>query len=262
MSTNYDNWKRLLRAVRFRELDKQMILLKSTKSPLSSFDLGYNTTSAIIDDNNPQTRSLLAMHNLGGALDHNQWKAMLPTGKDVLVWKSNCSLSFFMDKNGKNCFLFGAYSRPGISPKDGLKFTYDLKSRFGRVAKLKNKWGVDISCSISAQFLSPETTYVVYLVIEYNYKNESRSPQKALSFVGFNESKWEYGYSKERARIVDFGRIKERSDRWDEVEIGRFYVGLEEENSFREERDVLVQLLGSSGYIIEGIEFRPLEEES
>ncbi|KAL7145169.1 hypothetical protein ABFS83_07G062300 [Erythranthe nasuta] len=259
-TTNYENWQRLLRAVRFRELDNQMMCLKSKESPLSSFDLGYNTTSAIIDDNNPQKRSLLAMNFLGLGLDHSQWKSMLPTDKDELVWTSIFSVRFFLDKYGRNCFLFGAYSRPGISPQPGYQFIRYPNSRFPYVVELQNTWGVDISCRIRARLFSPETIYVVYLLIGYSYKDE-RAPQKALSFVGIDEGVWEYGYSKELARIVEFGRSKERPDRWREIEIGKFYTGLEEDRNVGEVSDVLVQLLGSTGYVIEGIEFRPLDED-
>ncbi|KAL7145166.1 hypothetical protein ABFS83_07G062000 [Erythranthe nasuta] len=229
--------------------------LSSTSS--SSFDLSFGSTNSQFDRDQLSSlqRCRLIMNYTDLTLDHSKWKTMLPPDKDELIWSSAYSLRFFPDKRtGKNCFLLGA-SRPRMRSGRGFEFMPSyFKSRFPEVAVLKDSGGVEIYCKIKATVFSPATLYAAYLVFDFidNYEK----PQKAISTVEIVYGMSDNGNSKERERIVEFEACNNRSDGWMEIQLGEFDVG---EVNYG---NVFVQLLESSGcYIVEGIEFRPLEKE-
>ncbi|KAL8048409.1 hypothetical protein ABFX02_07G063500 [Erythranthe guttata] len=262
MSKNYDNWERLVRAVLRSENDRRIALLhssthSSSNSTSSSFDRSFGPANfQILDHDQSQERSRLVMNYTDLGLDHSQWKTMLPPGKNELLWSSAYSLNFSVDKkNRKNCFLLGA-STSGTSSRDAIEFiSRHPNSRFSEVVELTDSVGVEIHCRIKAQVFSPDTLYAAYLVFDSKNDNNQK-PRKAISIVRIVHRKLDYGYSIERGRIVNFENGDSRSDGWMEIHLGEFYVGEVNSNG-----DVLVQLLETTGYFVEGIEFRPLKKK-
>ncbi|EYU31403.1 hypothetical protein MIMGU_mgv1a005393mg [Erythranthe guttata] len=263
MTKNYDNWYRLVTAVVRRERDRQIALSHSrddisiggSSSSSSSFDLSnnnLNSTSQILD---PNHHSLVLQETIDHlqymeysdlALDHNEWKAMLPPGKHL--WSSS-SLSFFLDKGGeKNCFLVGSKN---LTMSSGDKYgsencwenIYKPKSRYSEVAELRDSRHLYIECVIKTRMLSPHTLYAAYLV--FGFTENHAKLHSAVSIIRNFCDETGLTYPEEQVRIVHFERGGGRKeDWWMEIELGDFYVGPGEN--------------GERGLIVEGVEFRPL----
>ncbi|KAK6161781.1 hypothetical protein DH2020_005162 [Rehmannia glutinosa] len=104
MSKKYDNWERLVTTVMRRERDKQLALTHSRdpstiSSTSSSFDLSFSSTFQFNDDDEslvrPQARPLPTEYS-DLSLDHDEWKAMLPPGKQEVLFVEVAEFKYSM----------------------------------------------------------------------------------------------------------------------------------------------------------------------
>ncbi|KAG8369684.1 hypothetical protein BUALT_Bualt14G0039400 [Buddleja alternifolia] len=210
------------------------------------------------------TRELL-MDDLDFTIDHSDWKALLPSDKHEVLWKS-ASLGFSIEqKTGKNCFMLERQrlemSQPHHEVSSGefrrkWKLEHQSRSsrkpRFSEVAESVNDSDeLVIRGVVKIEWLSPETLYAAYLVFTLT-DNLELTNTCTRSF---------YGHSKEKAGGVNiYGPIAvSRGDGRMEVEIGELFV-TKGDNNRDIEAVVLVHTEGLSvrGLTVEGIEFRPL----
>ncbi|XP_057809653.1 putative F-box protein PP2-B12 isoform X2 [Salvia miltiorrhiza] len=252
MGKNYDNWERLVKAVSRREEDKLLALTHSVSaSSSSSSQLSFSSTSQFAPD-----ACKLPMEYSDLTVDRKDWKAMLPPGEREVVWRS-LSMSFFLDgRTGKNCFLLGAMSLIfGLRGFDDFwKFNPHPQSRFSYSAELVDSQCFYIQGNVKTKMLSSETCYAAYLV--FGFAETYAKLYSAVSIIRNFYDEPGGGYPEEQAKMVKFQEGNDREDGWMEIQVGEFYVDLEENG------EVQVQLLDTSGntksgLIVEGIELRP-----
>lgn len=121
------------------------------------------------------------------------------------------------------------------------------------MAKLKSIGWIHIQAKIETQILSKNTTYAVYLVFWLESMEGLRSSNTIIRYIipSDGSTKNKYIESKETGKIAT-----KRKDGWLEIEMGRFC------NSDKGEVEAWLSEINSpydkSGFIVEGIEFRPL----
>ncbi|KAG4184979.1 hypothetical protein ERO13_A09G203600v2 [Gossypium hirsutum] len=138
------------------------------------------------------------------------------------------------------------------------------ESRFSEVAELKLVWWLEVKGMIDIRILSSNTNYAAYLVFKLRNRRTIGFRHRAVGFhinVG--------GITSTEVRRVSLDpsqnetqHVREREDRWMEVEMGEFF------NEFGDDGTVQLSLREvdtsyfKQGLIIEGIELRPKDTGS
>ncbi|KAI3796881.1 hypothetical protein L1987_39568 [Smallanthus sonchifolius] len=198
--------------------------------------------------------------------------------------------SFWLDKwSGKKCYMLAAkqLSIALVDSPNCWRWISMAESRFTEVAQLISVSSLEVSGNVNTSILSPNTTYVVYLVFMTTTKAYGFEYQPVEVYVGVDNSHTRMVYLDPQAqkrrrlgptrRIGSFGRgafansnevpspsedncPKRRDDRWFEVEIGEYF------NKGGDEVEVemsVTEVKGGNwktGIIIQGMEIRPKNE--
>ncbi|KAJ4980966.1 hypothetical protein NE237_031803 [Protea cynaroides] len=219
---------------------------------------------------------------------------------DNPVLIDNGTKTFALDKcSGKKCYMIGAkeLSICAIYNPMGWIWQSSSESRFSEVVESRMLGRLEVSGRMETQLLSPNTTYVAYLVIKFtdsasgfdytlakvsvklasNGGGEREMRVVSLKPVGRQKRQLELVHR----RIADFLRRlrppdaadqqlpppqypqvpRERGDGWFEIELGEFF------NEKGEDGDVEMSLMEINvrghkcGLIIQGIELRPKKVE-
>ncbi|KAF7143448.1 hypothetical protein RHSIM_Rhsim05G0174600 [Rhododendron simsii] len=175
---------------------------------------------------------------------------------DGFVLLDGGQLSFSLDKaSGKKCFMLGARE---LAIECG---------RFWEQANLRAAPCFDISGKIEARLLSPNTTYVVYLLFDLGPLKYGFKGLPAKASVRFEGERGD-GSGDEITNIVSLairrfssgsgGQFaQQRMDKWMETELGEFFNGQGKTG------EVEIRLMGFEGdyrtydLFVEGIELRP-----
>ncbi|XP_057783627.1 F-box protein At2g02240-like [Salvia miltiorrhiza] len=169
-------------------------------------------------------------------------------------------MSFSIDKtSGRKCFMVGARELM-ISWKGCWDFMPNPMSRFSEVAKLRSIGWIHIQGKIKTEILSKNTSYAAYLVFWLESKEGLRSSNTVIRLIQNDKSK-SNGSKKERIESRETGKIGNmRGDGWLEIEMGRFYNGNGDDDGGEVEAWLteINSPYDKSGFIVEGIEFRPL----
>ncbi|KAL5702485.1 hypothetical protein ACHQM5_027698 [Ranunculus cassubicifolius] len=183
-------------------------------------------------------------------------------------------------KSGKKCFTIGARELGIIWGDTPHYWEWEAHpdSRFAEVAELKDVCWLEISGKIETKILSPKTSYVAYLVINYveggahgldypaaegivEYVGEggNASGNRSVYLDRHHETGRRYRryYEMPREEPEEGQLPKERGDGWMEVAIGEFYNDQGEDGDVK----IIVQEVKAGhwkrGLIVEGIELRP-----
>ncbi|KAK9735649.1 hypothetical protein RND81_04G217500 [Saponaria officinalis] len=203
------------------------------------------------------------------------------------------SMSFFLDKpTGKKCFTISAKKLAitwGDTPRYWAFRPLPESSRFPEVAELNSVCWLEIRGKMKTSMLSPNTTYVAYLVFKmtegaYGFYSPAEVTVKTQGSKSETRKVYlqDEGGRNPRYQIVPrrmslFNRIRtpffeasppvkkkddkmlpnERRDGWQEVAIGEFTTRVGEDGEV--EMSVLEVEAGNwkSGLIVEGMELRP-----
>ncbi|KAL2469513.1 F-box protein PP2-B10 [Abeliophyllum distichum] len=283
MSQNYDNWERVVEAVLRREELRQVALYSSREPSFSSISSSFITEPAtpIHDDQNIQ------LGTSSNTVNETDWERLLPSDYEDIIARSvnpvayatkkdlylslcdspilldGGNKSFQLDKTtGKKCYMIGARELEIFMADDpqALEWTSHKDSRFSSMVELFLVPWVDIRGRIETRMLSPKTRYAAYLVFKLGNFRDFESAQGIIKYVKYDED----DEAEERAATLHLQPVKSkngkiavrRSDGWMEVQLGMFY------NDLGEDGPVEARMLGmktyiTSGFIVEGIEFRP-----
>ncbi|KAK4406094.1 F-box protein PP2-B1 [Sesamum angolense] len=267
MAKNYNNSERLVHAVpRSDDRDRETTssrsrdLSSTISSPSSTSDASFSHEQSIADGLGRQ----LPMDYSDLTLDHSKWKTMLPPDKQEVAWRS-ASLSYFLDaSSGKNCFTLGA-ARLVFSSQRWDMISHP-KSRFSEVSTLpthsRRTLKFDIRGRIKTQMLSPNTPYAAYLVFELAHSNDTKLHLAYTTIRLLHGDQSDSHHSKRRDHgIVSFERPDTcRADGWMEIQLGSFNVDEGGEGEV-EVRIVELARHKMDGLIVEGIEFRPIQDK-
>ncbi|XP_022858582.1 F-box protein At2g02240-like [Olea europaea var. sylvestris] len=178
----------------------------------------------------------------------------------ILLHEGNTSFSLDI-RNGKKCYVLGA-RKLLLSWGGCWSWTQHPQSRFSEVAKLKCPGSIHIRGKIKTQMLSSNTAYAAYLVFHLAERlNGLESSRTVIRFVDpqIGNSMIVTVEGTEKPESEGTGKIAQmRRDGWMEIEMGNFYNG---EDDNREVEAWLIEInnpVGKSGFIVEGIEFRPV----
>ncbi|KAK5804792.1 hypothetical protein PVK06_032443 [Gossypium arboreum] len=179
----------------------------------------------------------------------------------------NGTMSFQLKKeSGKKCYMLGARALSSIWGDTPSYWTWKSlpESRFSEVAELKVVWWLKVKGMIDIRILSSNTNYAAYLVFKLRNRRTIGFRHRAVGFhinVG--------GITSTEVRRVSLDpsqnetqHVREREDRWMEVEMGEFF------NEFGGDGTVQFSLrevdtsYSKQGLIIEGIELRPKDTGS
>ncbi|MED6174996.1 hypothetical protein PIB30_074297 [Stylosanthes scabra] len=172
-------------------------------------------------------------------------------------------MSFQLEKkSGKKCYMLAARALTiiwGDTPAYWQWISLD-ESRFSEVAQLIHVWWFEIRGVMSTIALTPNTHYAAYLVFnleDFNYGFENCPVEVSISILGGETSTKNLVLQPESDEVRRLPNV--RGNPWLEIELGVFFVsGIEDEEvhiRFLETTGVL-----KHGLIIEGIEFRPKED--
>nr|XP_016468908.1 PREDICTED: F-box protein PP2-B10-like isoform X1 [Nicotiana tabacum] len=206
--------------------------------------------------------------------------------------------SFSLEKwTGKKCYFLGARDLNiawGDTP-DYWKWTSLQESRFPEVAELILVWWLEIWGTIRAGILSPQTSYVAYLVYKledefgFHYRPSEISvgvsgvefdkrfaflvpdgrPQRRNRYVESDDDYEEPVYTppSDVVRCLpedastplqsDIQRPKLRDDGWFEIQLGEFFTENEDDCILMSMKEVNDSVSQKEGLIVEGIEIRP-----
>ncbi|XP_022734383.1 putative F-box protein PP2-B12 [Durio zibethinus] len=174
----------------------------------------------------------------------------------------NGTMCFTLDKrSGKKCYMMGARGLSitwGDQPKH-WSWTCRPESRFPEVIELMSVSMIGFKGNIETKILSPETTYVAYLVFKFAEYRFGFKQCHVNFYVKYKKEE-----AKTRRVFLDPPAgmpqlCRERGDGWMEIEMGEFYNEKEEDDdgivkySVWEIDNWYIKL----GLIIEGIELRP-----
>ncbi|KAH7865968.1 hypothetical protein Vadar_013675 [Vaccinium darrowii] len=155
-----------------------------------------------------------------------------------------------------------------------------LHSRFSEVADLERVPWFDITGKIEARLLSPQTTYVVYLVFRLRSRlcTLGLIPPKAKASVRFFDGERgdgggdgdRHGHGIEIINIVSLGIqpshldgqfARYREDKWMEIELGEFFNGQGDTGEIEMRLTAVEGGHWSYDIFVEGIELRPKKLE-
>ncbi|KAK6932108.1 Phloem protein 2-like [Dillenia turbinata] len=187
-------------------------------------------------------------------------------------------LSFWLDKQtGKKCYMIAARALHiswGDTPEYWQWISHP-ESRFPEAAELLHVWWLEIRGRIKTSFLSPNTTYVAYLVFKLKENafgfgvdfdaadvsvcTNASTSQTRSAFLS-RKTRKEQNHWGARVPIEDITQKIEypnqRSDGWFEVELGEIFNEGDDgdlEMSFLETKGGSYK----DGLIVQGIEVRP-----
>ncbi|KAJ4956906.1 hypothetical protein NE237_013689 [Protea cynaroides] len=201
------------------------------------------------------------------------------------------TMTFALDKcSGKKCFMIGVtevFIHWGHDP-NSWNYRSFPESRFSEVAELLGVNWLEICGKMETRLLSPNTTYVTYLVfkltvlanglqhkfrVNVNFVSDGRSRQQGREKSVFlqrpveRKRKRELPEEREANSVPVFTENKnpvpvdevpqERGDGWMEIDMGEFF---NKRGEYEEVEMKLVDLdnrYSKSGLIIQGIELRP-----
>jgi len=136
--------------------------------------------------------------------------------------------------------------------------------RFAEVAELVAVCWLDIRGKISTSMLSPNTTYVAFLVFRLRagaYGFEYPPAEVAIGISGYeHETQTVYldpRRGRRRLRHQTVPRPKVRGDGWMEIELGEYLNEEGEERELEMSVKEVKDLRWKSGLIIQGIDIRP-----
>ncbi|GKB77132.1 F-box domain, phloem protein 2-like protein [Tanacetum coccineum] len=169
---------------------------------------------------------------------------------------------FKLDKDsGKICCMLGAKDI-SIAWHDDTRYWqrgHVPESRFGEVAILREVWWLDICGIIPSVMLSPQSTYVAYLVFQITRDSMGLDePAKTtVSFGGIRkETSNVYLKQPHRDEAPTHVFATTRKDGWMEIKLGEIYHDHGDEGEiemkFQDHRSYI-----KKGLIVEGIELRP-----
>ncbi|OMO93075.1 hypothetical protein CCACVL1_06641 [Corchorus capsularis] len=145
--------------------------------------------------------------------------------KGVLI--DNGSMSFGLDKaTGKKCFMLGArrLSIAWVNTPTYWRWKQLPESRFSEVAELKHVWWLDVKGTIETKILSPQTTYVAYLVYKFATSKSGFDKRPVDLHVELEQShtgRTVRVFLDPSSNIPQFSRT--RGDGWMEVKLGEFF---------------------------------------
>ncbi|KAL5211645.1 hypothetical protein ABZP36_022492 [Zizania latifolia] len=174
-------------------------------------------------------------------------------------------MSMWLDKEcGSKCYMLSAralYIVWGDTPRywDWIPLT---DSRFAEGAELKDVCWLKIDGNIDTNMLSPNSTYVAYMVFKIadEFYGLKHPLQEASVSLGGRKSRRKVSVLMQRCRQVPHEENvtvpQRRADGWMELEMGEFF---NEEGEDGEARFCLTEINGGNwkrGLIVQGIEIR------
>ncbi|MED6221938.1 hypothetical protein PIB30_059563 [Stylosanthes scabra] len=222
------------------------------------------------------------------------WCRFLPSDVVSLVSQSDSQSSFITHSTSKKSLYLALSDRPILINQGKMSFQLEKKSgkkcymlaardltiiwgdtrtywqwislnesrihRFSEVAQLIHVWWFEIRGVLSTIVLTPNTHYAAYLVFsleDYNIGFENCPVEVSISMLGGEASTKNLILYPESDGVRRLPNL--RGNPWLEIELGVFFVsGIEDE-------EVHIRVLETAGVlkrglIIEGIEFRPKED--
>ncbi|XP_050234722.1 F-box protein At2g02240-like isoform X3 [Mercurialis annua] len=174
--------------------------------------------------------------------------------------------SFWLEKrSGKKCYMIGA--RDLMIAWGGThlfwQWKYHIGSRFPEVAELRFVWRLEICGKIDTSMLSPETSYVTYLVFRLREDAaglDSYATEVSIGIVGGEKHKASICLmpevdQRQSRSCVGLLCPKRRQDLWLEIEIGEYLNRIGEDGEL--EMSLLEMNAPKTGLIVQGIEIRP-----
>ncbi|KAA3454733.1 F-box protein [Gossypium australe] len=142
----------------------------------------------------------------------------------------------------------------------GKKDVYFHTDRFPEVANINLVWWIEVKGKIETRNLSPNTSYVIYLVFKLrdSHTIEFKHRTVGLHVNDDGVASWEL-----RRVLIDPYRcealyILDRGDGWMEVELGQFLNECRDDGTLKFSlREIDTSNFHNRGIIIEGIELRP-----
>ncbi|KAJ4955528.1 hypothetical protein NE237_012311 [Protea cynaroides] len=183
----------------------------------------------------------------------------------------NGTKTFALEKSsGKKCFMIGAKELSIAWGGTPMYWNWPSlpESRFSEVAELLRVCWLDIRGKMETQLLSPNTTYVAYMVFKftddaYGFENDPVEVSVKLASVGRAEQGGVKSVYLKRHEETEAEREapKERGDGWMELKMGEFFNERGEDGEVEMSLKEVKVLWWKSGLIIEGIELRPKENQ-
>lgn len=127
------------------------------------------------------------------------------------------------------------------------------------MAKLRSIGWIHIQANMKTQILSKNTTYAAYLVFWLESMEGLRSSNTVISYSTPSDGSTKKSGKKERTESRETGKIAtKRKDGWLEIEMGKFYNGSSDEGEVEAWLTEINSPYDKNGFVVEGIEFRPL----
>uniref|UniRef100_A0A7N0TFZ4 F-box domain-containing protein n=1 Tax=Kalanchoe fedtschenkoi TaxID=63787 RepID=A0A7N0TFZ4_KALFE len=198
---------------------------------------------------------------------------------------------FWLDKkSGKKCYMLGARALSIAWADSPLYWSWKplLGSRFPEVAELRTIWWLEIQGCLESSALSPDTTYRVYLIVQFANRTYGLDKLPSEMIIEAGKHKLETtiylrSHNIERSKEPDAEHVRNsnnatkvlrrrnheeqkpnpcaREDGWMEIELGEFYNNGDDiqqvKMSLREVKGVHLK----GGLIVEGMEIRAQESK-
>ncbi|AES61426.1 putative phloem protein [Medicago truncatula] len=187
-------------------------------------------------------------------------------------------ISFKLDKySGKKTYILSARELSITWSNDPLYWSWrpSPESRFAEVAEVRTVSWLEIKGKMRTHILTPNTTYVVYLITKVShrvYGLDSAPAEVSVAMANKVQNGMAYLYNKyedtmfyENHRKMERNKLMEdnkeirvpskRDDGWMEIELGEFFCGEVDMEVKMSVMEVGYRLKG--GLIVEGIEVRP-----
>ncbi|KAL1367830.1 hypothetical protein HN51_021943 [Arachis hypogaea] len=173
-------------------------------------------------------------------------------------------MSFQLDKkSGKKCYMLAARALTivwGDTPRYWQWIPLE-ESRFSEVARLEHVWWLEIRGVLSTLVLTPNTHYAAYLVFSMEEDRigfQDCPVELSIGMLGGEASTKNVILDPESDGVRQLPNL--RGNPWLEIEFGVFFVSSTEDEQVQ--MSVVETEAGvlKSGLIIEGIEFRPKED--
>ncbi|WJX19578.1 hypothetical protein P8452_09247 [Trifolium repens] len=190
-------------------------------------------------------------------------------------------ISFKLDKcSGKKSYMLSARELSITWSNDPMYWSWrpTPESRFAEVAELRTVSWLEIKGKIRTKILTPNTSYVVYLISKVShrvYGLDYAPAEVSISLANKVQNCKAYLYNKyedtllyENQRKIEGKNLmiegnnengirvpSKRDDGWMEIELGEFFCGEADEEVEMSVMEVGFRLKG--GLVVEGIEVRP-----
>ncbi|CAO2841380.1 unnamed protein product [Amaranthus hypochondriacus] len=209
-------------------------------------------------------------------LDFKSKKDMFLHLCNTHIFLNENTLSFTLDKrSGKKCYMLSARALE-IEWADTLQYWswFSMpESRFPEVAQLQEVCWLDIAGEIDTKLLTENTTYGAYLVFKVDSDSFRgfNNPEMMVLCTSESDKKQESSQNlakhsdlEEDSRLSQKDDLIERDDGWMEIEMGRYKVGSMGNGDDKGGNLQIImreskELHWKSGFILQGIEIRPLD---